>query len=102
MPPNTIDFTKVSQWKMVSSVPKGGPAGLQHPIGIAVLEDRFVVSSKSDCKVKMYKKDGNFIKELFINFDQPADMVMVTLKDGEEGFALRERNRVVVLNKDGK
>ena len=104
MPPNTIDFTKVSQWKMVSSVPKGGPAGLEHPIGIAVLEDRFVVSSKNDCKVKMYKKDGTFIKELSVgvnrgDFNQPSDMV--TLKNGED-FALRERHRVVVLNKEGK
>ena len=100
----TIDFTKVTDWKMVPNwkmVPRVGPAGLEHPIGIAVLEDRFVVSSKGDCKVKMYKKDGTFIKELF-NFDQPSDMVMVILKDREEGFALRERNRVVVLNKDGK
>ena len=104
MPPNTIDFTKVSQWKMVSSVPKGGLAGLEHPIGIAVLEDRFVVSSKNDCKVKMYKKDGTFIKELSVgvnrgDFNQPSDMV--TLKNGED-FALRERHRVVVLNKEGK
>ena len=104
MPPITIDFTKVSQWKMVSSVPKGGLAGLEHPIGIAVLEDRFVVSSKNDCKVKMYKKDGTFIKELFVgvgrgDFNQPSDMV--TLKNGED-FALRERHRVVVLNKEGK
>ena len=89
---------------MVSSVPKGGLAGLEHPIGIAVLEDRFVVSSKNDCKVKMYKKDGTFIKELFVgvgrgDFNQPSDMV--TLKNGED-FALRERHRVVVLNKEGK
>ena len=100
----TIDFTKVTDWKVVPNwkmVPRVGPAGLEHPIGIAVLEDRFIVSSKGDCKVKMYKKDGTFLKELF-NFDQPSDMVMVILKDREEGFALRERNRVVVLNKDGK
>lgn len=104
MPPITIDFTKIFQWKMVSSVPKGGLAGLEHPIGIAVLEDRFVVSSKNDCKVKMYKKDGTFIKELSVgvnrgDFNQPSDMV--TLKNGED-FALRERHRVVVLNKEGK
>ena len=104
MPPITIDFTKIFQWKMVSSVPKGGLAGLEHPIGIAVLEDRFVVSSKNDCKVKMYKKDGTFIKELSVgvnrgDFNQPSDMV--TLKNGED-FALRERHRVIVLNKEGK
>ena len=104
MPPITIDFAKIFQWKMVSSVPKGGLAGLEHPIGIAVLEDRFVVSSKNDCKVKMYKKDGTFIKELSVgvnrgDFNQPSDMV--TLKNGED-FALRERHRVVVLNKEGK
>ena len=104
MPPITIDFTKIFQWKMVSSVPKGGLAGLEHPIGIAVLEDRFVVSSKNDCKVKMYKKDGTLIKELSVgvnrgDFNQPSDMV--TLKNGED-FALRERHRVVVLNKEGK
>ena len=99
VPPGAIDFTKVTEWKMVASVRKGGPSGLQHPIGIAVLEDRFVVSSKSDCKVKMYKKDGTFIKELRGNFNQPGDMV--TLKNGED-FALRERHRVVVLNKEGK
>ena len=104
MPPITIDFAKIFQWKMVSSVPKGGLAGLEHPIGIAVLEDRFVVSSKNDCKVKMYKKDGTFIKELYVgvnrgDFNQPSDMV--TLKNGED-FALRERHRVVVLNKEGK
>ena len=104
MPPVGIDFSKISEWKKVAAVPRGGPTGLEHPIGIAVLEDRFVVSSKNDCKVKMYKKDGTFIKELFVgvgrgDFNQPSDMV--TLKNGED-FALRERHRVVVLNKEGK